>query len=157
MKVFDCIKEGHYIANIYDYSEDGGYVDLMYAEDDVQRTFNTVPDAQSELARLVGCEPSEIELQLKENYDVNISSDECDSNENDVEGAVDADNVEKHKKKKTRTSVAAVIRYHKKAYTRIPLDVPKELAQQFKDKCAAEEKSYRAVLIEAIEAFLDKK
>jgi len=63
---------------------------------------------------------------------------------------------EGHKKRKTRTSTAVKARYNKNHYTRIPLDVPKELAQQFKDKCAAERTSCSAVLKAAIEAYLHK-
>lgn len=59
-------------------------------------------------------------------------------------------------KRKTRTSTAVKARYNKKHYTRIPLDVPKELAQQFKDKCAAEGKTCSSVLKAAIKEFLDK-
>lgn len=64
--------------------------------------------------------------------------------------------IEEHKKRKTSTSAAVKNRYNRKHYTRIPLDVPKELAQQFKDKCAAEGKTCSSVLKAAIEAFLAK-
>lgn len=63
---------------------------------------------------------------------------------------------EEHKKRKTKTSSAVVARYKKKHYTRIPLDVPKETAQQFKDKCKAEGTTCGAVLKAAIEEFLSK-
>lgn len=62
---------------------------------------------------------------------------------------------EGHKKRKTTTSTAVKARYNKKHYTRVPLDVPKELAEQFKKKCAAEGTSCSAVLKAAIEAFLN--
>lgn len=61
---------------------------------------------------------------------------------------------EEHKKRKTTTSTAVKARYNKKHYTRVPLDVPKELAEQFKKKCAAEGTSCSAVLKAAIEVFL---
>lgn len=63
---------------------------------------------------------------------------------------------EEHKKRKTTTSTAVKARYNKKHYTRVPLDVPKELAEQFKKKCAAEGKTCSSVLKAAIEAFLLK-
>lgn len=63
---------------------------------------------------------------------------------------------EGHKKRKTTTSTAVKARYNKKHYTRVPLDVPKELAEQFKKKCAAEGTSCSAVLKAAIEEFLKK-
>lgn len=62
---------------------------------------------------------------------------------------------EGHKKRKTTTSTAVKARYNKKHYARIPLDVPKEMAEQFKKKCAAEGRSCSAVLKVAIEAFLN--
>lgn len=64
---------------------------------------------------------------------------------------------EGHKKRKTKTSTAVKARYNRNHYTRVPLDVPKELAQRFKEKCAAEGTSCSAVLKAAIEAFLDGK
>ena len=61
-----------------------------------------------------------------------------------------------HKKRKTTTSTAVKARYSRNHYTRLPLDVPKEMAQQFKDKCAAEGVSVQSVLKAAIKDFLEK-
>ena len=60
------------------------------------------------------------------------------------------------KKRKTTTSTAVKARYNKNHYTRIPLDIKKELAEQFKRKCATEETSCSAVLKAAIEEFVAK-
>ena len=57
-------------------------------------------------------------------------------------------------KRKTTTSTEVKRRYNERVYTRISLQVPKELGASFKAKCEAEGTSMRAVLIEAIENFL---
>jgi predicted DNA-binding protein len=56
-----------------------------------------------------------------------------------------------------RTSTAVKRRYNEKVYTQIALAVPKELAERFTEKCTELGISKRAVLIEAIEAFLAEK
>lgn len=58
---------------------------------------------------------------------------------------------------KTHTSTAVKRRYNEKVYTQIALQIPKELAQKFTEKCAEECVSKRSVLIEAIERFIDEK
>lgn len=121
--------------------DDGG-VSLTTSIDNrpVQR-FNSVQAAQAELARLCGGElPKE------------LSEEELKQRSDEAEAAAQ----EEHKKRKTTTSTTVKARYNRKHYTRIPLDVPKELAQRFKDKCAAEGKAYAAVLKEAIEEYLKK-
>lgn len=52
------------------------------------------------------------------------------------------------------TSTDVKRRYNEKAYTRIHLQVPKELGEKFKAKCERENVPQRQVLIEAIEQFL---
>ena len=58
-------------------------------------------------------------------------------------------------KRKTTTSTAVKARYNKKHYTRIPLDIPKDLAQEFKDKCKASGRTCSSILKEAIENFIN--
>lgn len=53
------------------------------------------------------------------------------------------------------TSTDVKRRYNEKAYTRIHLQVPKELGEKFKAKCERENVPQRQVLIEAIEHFLE--
>ena len=52
--------------------------------------------------------------------------------------------------RKTTTSTEVKRRYNEKAYTRVHLQVPKDLGDRFKEKCTAEGISQRQVLIEAI-------
>lgn len=59
-------------------------------------------------------------------------------------------------KRKTKTSSAVKNRYNKKAYDAIIARVPKELAEAFKAKCAAEGISQAQVIKKAIEDFLNK-
>ena len=63
---------------------------------------------------------------------------------------------QEHKKRKTKTSTAVKARYNRNHYTRLSLEVQKEMAQQFKDKCAAEGVSVQSVLKAAIKDFLEK-
>ena len=55
---------------------------------------------------------------------------------------------------KTKTSTAVKQRYNDRVYTRIYLQVPKEIGDAFKEKCEKDGISQRAVLIEAIESYL---
>lgn len=59
-------------------------------------------------------------------------------------------------KRKTKTSSAVKNRYNKKAYDAIIARVPKELAEAFKAKCAAEGISQAQIIKKAIEDFLNK-
>ena len=59
-------------------------------------------------------------------------------------------------KRKTKTSSAVKNRYNKKAYDAIITRVPKELAEAFKAKCAAEGISQAQIIKKAIEDFLNK-
>lgn len=59
-------------------------------------------------------------------------------------------------KRKTKTSSAVKNRYNKKAYDAIIARIPKELAEAFKAKCAAEGISQAQVIKKAIEDFLNK-
>ena len=59
-------------------------------------------------------------------------------------------------KRKTTTSSAVKRRYNAKVYTQIVASVPKELAAQFKEKCAAEGISQAQVVKEAIIRFLEQ-
>lgn len=58
-------------------------------------------------------------------------------------------------KRKTRTSSAVKRRYNEKTYDRIVLNVKKDTAQAFKDKCNALGIPYSQVLHKAIEDFLN--
>lgn len=59
-------------------------------------------------------------------------------------------------KRKTKTSSAVKNRYNKKAYDAIIARIPKELAEAFKAKCAAEGISQAQIIKKAIEDFLNK-
>ena len=56
--------------------------------------------------------------------------------------------------RKTTTSTEVKRRYNERVYTRIYLQVPKELGDAFKDTCDRLGISQRQVLIEAIEYFM---
>ncbi len=58
-------------------------------------------------------------------------------------------------KRKTKTSTEVKARYNKKTYTAITAYIPKETAQAFKEKCAAEGIAQAQVIKEAIKRFLD--
>lgn len=58
------------------------------------------------------------------------------------------------KKRKTKTSTAVKARYNQKAYDMISVRVPKELAEQFKQKCAERGIPQAQVIKGAIEEFL---
>lgn len=58
------------------------------------------------------------------------------------------------KKRKTTTSTAVKARYNKKTYDVIRASVPKELAEAFKEKCAAEGVPQAQIIKKAIEEFL---
>lgn len=58
------------------------------------------------------------------------------------------------KKRKTTTSTAVKARYNKKNYDVIRASIPKELAEAFKEKCAAEGISQAQIIKNAIEEFL---
>ena len=57
-------------------------------------------------------------------------------------------------KRKTHTSTAVKSRYNKKAYDRITVSVPKDQAEAFKAKCAAEGIPQAQVIKKAIEDFI---
>lgn len=57
-------------------------------------------------------------------------------------------------KRKTKTSSAVKNRYNAKVYDRITACVPKELAEAFKEKCAAEGVPQAQIIKKAIEDFL---
>lgn len=59
-------------------------------------------------------------------------------------------------KRKTKTSTEVKTRYNKKTYDIIAVRVPKETAEAFKAKCAAEGISQAQVIKKAIEEFLKK-
>lgn len=61
---------------------------------------------------------------------------------------------EQQKKRKTATSAAVKNRYNKKVYTQIVAAIPKETAEAFKAKCAAEGIPQAQIIKKAIEAFL---
>lgn len=57
-------------------------------------------------------------------------------------------------KRKTTTSTAVKARYNKKTYDVIRASIPKELAEAFKEKCAAEGVPQAQIIKKAIEDFL---
>ena len=59
-------------------------------------------------------------------------------------------------KRKTKTSSSVKNRYNAKMYDRIVACVPKELAEAFKKKCAAEGIPQAQIIKKAIEDFLEK-
>ena len=56
---------------------------------------------------------------------------------------------------KTNTSTEVKNRYNKKAYDMIAVRVPKEMAEAFKAKCAAEGTPQAQVIKAAIQEYLD--
>lgn len=58
-------------------------------------------------------------------------------------------------KRKTKTSAAVKNRYNAKNYDRITACIPKDLAQAFKEKCAAEGIPQAQIIKKAIEEFLN--
>lgn len=60
------------------------------------------------------------------------------------------------KKRKTTTSTQVKARYNKKTYTLITANIPKALAQEFKDKCSVENISQASIIKKAIENFLSE-
>lgn len=59
-------------------------------------------------------------------------------------------------KRKTHTSTAVKSRYNKKAYDRITVSVPKEMAEAFKTKCTAEGIPQAQIIKKAIEEYISK-
>lgn len=57
-------------------------------------------------------------------------------------------------KRKTKTSTEVKTRYNQKNYDVIAVRVPKEMAEAFKAKCAAEEVPQAQIIKRAIEQFL---
>ena len=57
-------------------------------------------------------------------------------------------------KRKTHTSTAVKSRYNKKVYDRITVSVPKEQAEAFKEKCAAEGIPQAQIIKKAIKDFI---
>ena len=58
---------------------------------------------------------------------------------------------------KTKTSTEVKRRYNDRVYGKIQAELPKELVEEFKQKCKVEGVSQASVFKEAIEEFLDKK
>lgn len=54
----------------------------------------------------------------------------------------------------TKARAEANRRYNERAYTQIAVQIPKDKARQFKEKCKSENIPQRQVLIEAIDNFL---
>ncbi len=59
-------------------------------------------------------------------------------------------------KRKTKTSSEVKNRYNKKVYDSVSIRVPKDLAEQFKAKCAEQGVSQAQVLKKAMENFIVK-
>lgn len=59
-------------------------------------------------------------------------------------------------KRKTHTSSAVKMRYNKKTYDRITLEVRKEVAEKYKAKCKEKGITYSEPLHNAIKAFLEE-
>ena len=59
-------------------------------------------------------------------------------------------------KRKTKTSTEVKARYNQKTYDIVSVRVPKEMAQAFKEKCAADGVPQAQVIKQAIEEFLNK-
>ena len=57
-------------------------------------------------------------------------------------------------KRKATTSTAVKARYNKKTYDVIRASIPKEIAEAFKEKCAAEGVPQAQIIKKAIEDFL---
>lgn len=57
-------------------------------------------------------------------------------------------------KRKTRTSTAVKMRYNKKTYEDVRAALPKELARNFKEKCAEEGVAQAQIIKRAVEEFL---
>ena len=55
---------------------------------------------------------------------------------------------------KTKTSTEVKRRYNESVYTQIAVQVPKDTAQKFKDKCKRLDIPQRQIIIESIETFL---
>lgn len=60
-----------------------------------------------------------------------------------------------NEKRKTKTSSEVKNRYNKKVYDSIIVRIPKEMAQAFKEKCAAEGIAQAQIIKEAITKFLE--
>ena len=58
--------------------------------------------------------------------------------------------------KKRKIYPEVIAKYQKKAYDMISIRIPKEMAAQFKEKCAERGVSQAQVVKEAIKAFLEK-
>ncbi len=58
-------------------------------------------------------------------------------------------------KRKTKTSSAVKRRYNQKAYGAVTAYLPKEMAEAFKAKCAAEGISQAQIIKKAVEDFLN--
>lgn len=56
--------------------------------------------------------------------------------------------------RKTHTSTAVKRRYNDKTYTTISTAIPKELAEQFKEKCRQLDIPQRQVILKAVESFV---
>ena len=59
------------------------------------------------------------------------------------------------KKRKTKTSTAVKRRYNEKTYTVISTRIPKEMAERFKGKCAADGVPQAQIIKKSIEDFLN--
>ena len=59
-------------------------------------------------------------------------------------------------KRKTKTSTTVKSRYNQKVYDIVSVRVPKEKAQAFKEKCAAEGIPQAQIIKKAIDEFLEQ-
>lgn len=57
--------------------------------------------------------------------------------------------------RKTKTSTSVKRRYNEKVYGRLTFSVPKQLAEDFKEKCANDGVSYASVLKNAVEEYME--
>ncbi len=59
-------------------------------------------------------------------------------------------------KRKTHTSTAVKSKYNAKVYDKISFSAPKELAKEFKEKCAENGDSMASIFKDAMQAYLKK-
>ena len=59
-------------------------------------------------------------------------------------------------KRKTKTSTQVKARYNQKVYDSISVRVPKDLAAEFREKCAADGIAQAQIIKQAIEQFLQQ-
>lgn len=64
--------------------------------------------------------------------------------------------MEQTPKRKTHTSTAVKSRYNAKVYDKIQFSAPKDLAKEFKEKCAQNGDSMASIFKNAMQAYLEK-